>query len=121
MTPAIAAFAGTVSYEFRMQVRRPAVWIAIGGVALLVMGRTLRGNLVSFRGLSPFTLEANVAAIGSYFLPVVFGILLADRLPRERRLDADQAVFLNERARCTTADCIERSYQIRIGDLESVP
>lgn len=86
MTSAIAAFSGTVSYEFRMQIRRPAVWIAIGGVALLVMGRTLRGNLVSFRGLSPFSLEANVAAIGSYFLPIVFGILLADRLPRERRL-----------------------------------
>jgi uncharacterized protein len=42
-------------------------------------------------------------------------------LSRERWLDTDQAVFLNERARCTTPDCISRSYQIRIRELESVP
>ena len=86
MRPATAAFTGVVSYEFRMQIRRPAVWIAVSGVVLLIMARALRENLASFRSLSPLRLESNVAIISSYFLPIIFGILLADRLPRERRL-----------------------------------
>jgi ABC-2 type transport system permease protein len=86
MRPATAALAGAVSYEFRMQVRRPAVWIAIGGVALFVMARALRGGLAGFRSLSPLQMESDIAIISSYFLPIIFGILLADRLPRERRL-----------------------------------
>jgi ABC-2 type transport system permease protein len=86
MRSATAALAGTVAYEFRMQVRRPAVWIAIGGGALLVMARVLRGSVASLHILSPAQLESNIAAISGYFLPIVFGILLADRLPREHRL-----------------------------------
>jgi ABC-2 type transport system permease protein len=86
MRPANTALAGAVAYEFRMQVRRPAVWIAIGGLALLLMARALRGSPASFRSLTPLRLESNIAIISSYFLPIIFGILLADRLPRERRL-----------------------------------
>jgi ABC-2 type transport system permease protein len=86
MSAATTAFAGVVAYEFRMQVRRPAVWIAVGGVALLLMARALRGSPASFRSLTPLRMESNVAIISSYFLPIIFGILLADRLPRERRL-----------------------------------
>jgi hypothetical protein len=91
MSPAIAAFCGAVRYEYRMQVRRPAVWIAVALITLLVLGRAFAGNLVGFQSIpaffsTAFPLEANVVAIGGYFLPVVFGILLADRLPREHRL-----------------------------------
>lgn len=86
MRLANTALAGAMAYEFRMQVRRPAVWIAIGGVALLLLARSLRGSLAGFRSLAPLRLESNIAIISSYFLPIIFGILLADRLPRERRL-----------------------------------
>ncbi len=91
MRPVVAAFGGAVSYEYRMQIRRPALWIAVALITLLVLGRAFAGNLAGFGSISAstyraFPLEANVVAIGSYFLPIVFGILLADRLPRERRL-----------------------------------
>ncbi len=35
----------------------------------------------------------------------------------ERRIDADQAQFLQQRARCRTADCIGRAYRMRIDEL----
>jgi uncharacterized protein len=37
---------------------------------------------------------------------------------RERRIDADQADFLADRARCRTAACIDRAYRIRIDALD---
>ncbi len=86
MSTTASAFAGTVRYEFQMQFRRPAIWITVGAIALLILGTAFRGSRANFGNLSTPALEATVAGIGSYFLPIVFGILLADRLPRERRL-----------------------------------
>lgn len=42
----------------------------------------------------------------------------AANLDRERRLDAEQTVFLNERARCTNEACLNRRYSKRIKQLE---
>jgi hypothetical protein len=79
------ALAGATRYEFRMQFRRKSVWIA-----------TFMTGLIVFTGLrNPWNFPANTplsvvvaqwAVVCNAFAPVVFGVLLADRLPRDRRL-----------------------------------
>lgn len=80
----LQAFNGATRYEFRMQVRRRSVW-----VTLLIM------SLICFTGLrNPWnystqtpldTVIGEWAVVVNAFLPVGFGILLADRLVRDRR------------------------------------
>jgi hypothetical protein len=79
------ALFGATRYEFRMQFRRKSVWIA-----------TLMTSLIVFTGLrNPWNFPDNTAlsvvvaqwaVVCNAFAPVVFGVLLADRLPRDRRL-----------------------------------
>ena len=79
------ALCGATRYEFRMQLRRKSVWIA-----------TLMTSLIVFTGLrNPWNFPhdtalsvvvAQWAVVCNAFLPIVFGVLLADRLPRDRRL-----------------------------------
>ncbi len=76
---------GSTRFEFNMQIRRKSVWIA-----------TLLCSLIVVTGLkNPWNAASNVpisrtigdwAVVCNAFLPVVFGVLLADRLPRDRRL-----------------------------------
>lgn len=81
----LSAFAGATYYEFRMQLRRKSIWIA-----------TFLTSLIVFTGLrNPwnFSHETSVSVVVAQwsitcnaFLPIVFGVLLADRLPRDQRL-----------------------------------
>jgi len=84
----IGIFAGVFRYELRMQAHRYAVWIvltAVGGLLFAAMTqehpehRQLGLELVRSR-----TFELN------FLLPVAFGILLSDRLRRERRLKTEE-------------------------------
>ncbi len=80
----ISAFGGVVRYEFRMQVRRRSVWIVLLGLGVL----TLLVDRVSLRDASPH--RAVLWALGvNTILPLAFGIMLADRLPRDEHLHID--------------------------------
>jgi ABC-2 type transport system permease protein len=85
----MTAFAATTSYELRMQLRKPAIWIATvipyGLYAVLAMMGT--------QNLERLTQDTNpktwmVASFGWFtpLLAMVFGIVLADRLVRDRKL-----------------------------------
>ena len=85
----MTAFAATTSYELRMQLRKPAIWIAtvipFGLYAVLAMMGT--------QNLERLTQETNpktwmVETLGSFtpLLAMVFGFVLADRLVRDRKL-----------------------------------
>jgi ABC-2 type transport system permease protein len=85
----MTAFAATTSYELRMQLRKPAIWIATvipyGLYAVLAMMGT--------QNLERLTQDTNpktwMAASFGWFTPLlamVFGIVLADRLVRDRKL-----------------------------------
>jgi len=87
----MTAFAATARYELLMQLRKPAIWIAIAlpyvlFVLLIVLGE-------QSTGLDRYRDETNpkvwiIEALGWFtpVLPMVFGIVLADRLVRDRKL-----------------------------------
>lgn len=76
---------GAVRYEFLMQIRRPALWITFALFTLIFYNLTwtpwspyLGDNPVDF-------LVASWSLSVQTFHPIAFGILLADRLPSDRR------------------------------------
>lgn len=80
----------TARHQFLMQLRRKAVWITFGLITLVT---------VTLMAKTPWTIEtatpvAEVMAEWSVglnlFYPVAFGALLADRLPRARRLNVEE-------------------------------
>ncbi|HEX6109570.1 MAG TPA: hypothetical protein VFZ02_09165, partial [Ktedonobacteraceae bacterium] len=83
-----AAFFGALAYEFRMQIRRRAVWITFIALGLFFT----QFHQPWFR---PITTPASSAiiywtGIVQSFLAVAAGLLLADRLPRDRRTKVDE-------------------------------
>lgn len=83
----IPALLGVARYEFRMQARRRSLWIAAGllGAALI----SLQGDRGP-RGLPVGTPAREVmgtwALLFAILMPLAYGMLLADRLVRDRRL-----------------------------------
>ena len=76
---------GSTRYEFSMQVRRKALWIAMIAVSLIIF----RSASSPWRVASDAPLSvviADWAVVCNTVLPIVFGVLLSDRLPRDRRL-----------------------------------
>jgi ABC-2 type transport system permease protein len=82
------ALRGAITAEYRMQIRRPVVWILIGVLGAWV----LRVNMDS----AAQGREATVAEVGAWawflqiFTPVAVGVLLADRFARDRRARVDE-------------------------------
>jgi ABC-2 type transport system permease protein len=82
-----SVFRGVFTYEFLMQMRRRALWVALAGGSVFVLAIFLSG-FPPPPALSLPLLERTASLLNASrgFLPILFGILLADRLPRERRL-----------------------------------
>ncbi|MFD8560850.1 ABC transporter permease [Streptosporangium canum] len=80
----------TFRYEFRMQIRRPVLWIVYGltfAVTVAAFGHTyLDLNLGGDEGRDPRLAMIASASLLTSLLPIVYGCLLADRLVRDRRL-----------------------------------
>lgn len=87
----LAATFGAVRYEFLMQARRWAVWIAMP--LFVAWGLFAFDTFVSLAG-DPVLRAAGWAASGSLvaqsFAPVAFGILVSDRLARDRRIKVEE-------------------------------
>ncbi len=77
---------GAIKYEYCMQIRRRALWLTLSGFVLALLALTVTTNtwrtyshertaLLSF---------ADVASLVMLLIPVAVGLLLADRLPRDR-------------------------------------
>ncbi|MFZ6029013.1 MAG: hypothetical protein ACOYYS_14970 [Chloroflexota bacterium] len=86
-------FAGVLSYEYRMSIRRPLFWCVFG---ILVLWQ-IQGILLTLgiQGIWNYPGEALWQIGGSrvfglnMFMPLAAGILLADRLVRDRHLQLD--------------------------------
>lgn len=76
--------AGATSYEFRMQIRRKALWVILPLFGLLAF--TGQSNPWQLLGEIPLKdVVVNWAIVVQAFMPIAFGCLLADRLARDRR------------------------------------
>lgn len=90
-----SVFTGAARYEFWMQIRRRALWITMILIVLLLMGLVGRVqeavDALSHLGRFPLkTVVVYWTNFISYLLPVGFGALLADRLPRDRRTKVEE-------------------------------
>ncbi|MGH2518105.1 MAG: hypothetical protein ACRDHP_20875, partial [Ktedonobacterales bacterium] len=97
MTSYLSALAGAFHYEFRMQVRRPSVWITFLVFTALLFYLLNQGqenlgvmlsSAVAHQPLS--TVIASWAFNVNTYLPICVGALLANRLPRDRRTKVDE-------------------------------
>ena len=91
------AFRGIVRYEFRMQVRRKALWIALPiPLVLLLLPELL--NRPEERASLSRALLSFVATI-QLFMPIVAGFFLSDRLYRDLQLTTAEWVDINGASR----------------------
>src|SRR5689334_8342511 len=97
MTHTFSQFLGVARYEFRMQIRRPSLWITFAVLAAYAFLVATGGPATYFQaihhGLTHFSLLQVVASntsAGQQVLPIAIGCLLADRLKRDRRTKVDE-------------------------------
>lgn len=83
---------GVLRYEFLMQIRRPALWLAFLLCALISF-RIVIGQLRYYFGILHLTTWQQAAALTvltNWLAPLAVGILLADRLARDRRTKVEE-------------------------------
>jgi hypothetical protein len=86
-----STFAGCVRYEFLMQVRRRAMWIGVGLIAILLIFAF--NNLTTpCCGLVPTHTDRIILWTGicNFLLTASAGLLLADRTPRDHKTRAEE-------------------------------
>jgi len=87
---------GSIRYEFRMQIRRRSLWIAMCLVGLLQIAiYASRAELFinAYIHLPLPQTVAELAAMINFLLPTVFGCLIADRLPRDRSTKVEELLI----------------------------
>jgi ABC-2 type transport system permease protein len=87
----MTALAATARYELRMQLRKPAIWIATASPFALyalfaVLGSDSTGLQRCRYETSPTAWMVDALGWFTPVLPMIFGIVLADRLVRHRKL-----------------------------------
>ena len=81
---------GALAYEFRMQMRRPAVWLVVLATVAVVVGVTKMPLHHDPGDHTAAQTVADWAFMLQLLTPAGIGCLLADRLPRDRRLRVDE-------------------------------
>ncbi len=81
---ALACLRATAAYEFKMQIRRRSLWLVLGLLGAYMVWLQVDARV----GVSDTASDqaAGWVWLLQVFTPVVFGVLLADRFPRDRKL-----------------------------------
>ena len=89
----LKAFIGVFCYEFRMSIRRWSLWLATGILMILHLTSVLLPpetfDLLP-TGQGVLSYAGTFAYLLNLFMPVVGGILIADRLVRDQRIGVDE-------------------------------
>jgi ABC-type transport system involved in multi-copper enzyme maturation permease subunit len=85
-----SAFFGAIRYEFAMQLRRRAMWIGLGMISALLF--FILGVTTGKSANTDTSLEAlgYMASGLTFLLPIGAGLLLANRVPRDRSLRVEE-------------------------------
>lgn len=89
----VAVLFGSIRYEFRMQIRRRSLWIAmllVGTLQVLLYVSRASNLMAIYNQLSLEQAVAELAIMLTFILPTAFGCLMADRLPRDRRTKVEE-------------------------------
>jgi ABC-2 type transport system permease protein len=90
----LSVLLGVFRYEFRMQIRRPAIWITMILLECLLVTLFSRGSKAYITAILTQNSLLYVLAYWTFtlnrLLPIGVGVLLADRLPRDRRTKVDE-------------------------------
>lgn len=83
----VAAVRAVAAAEFRMQLRRRSLWLVLGllGAYMLWILPDLKTG-----AQTPTQEAASWAWLLQVLMPIAFGVLLADRFPRDRKLRVDE-------------------------------
>lgn len=84
------ALRGVIAYEFRMQVRRPVVWVVLLLSIMAVIAASHAPFQMHLTGVVPWQYAGSWALDVQTLAPAAFGCLLADRILRESRLRVDE-------------------------------
>lgn len=90
MKPAPAALWAVVRTEFRMQSRRRAMWLAMTGTGLFFGLIFATANAHDLTSGAASQAVGEWAAFSNFFVPIAFGILLADRVSRDSQLHVSE-------------------------------
>jgi hypothetical protein len=89
----LSTFWGSWRYEYRMQIRRPILWLVFLGVAFLQerdMANSLQVAAQMAVHVTTFQIAAFMTLITNWLPPLAVGILVADRLVRDRRTKVEE-------------------------------
>src|SRR5512140_575836 len=84
----IAAIRATAACEFRMQLRRRSLWLVLGLLGAYMLW--ILPDLSVAPKETPGQQAASWAWLLQVLMPIAFGVLLADRFPRDRKLRVDE-------------------------------
>ena len=85
---------GVFRYEFRMQIRRPTLWLAFLVLAALFgVGSGLPGFLINSHHDTWFSQVVQLTNSVNTLFPIYVGVLLADRLARDKRTKVDELLY----------------------------
>lgn len=86
-------FLGIVRYEYAMAIRRWGVWLAFLLLGGFMAFSRLPADLLQHTGIPEWQFAAARVFDFNMILPVVGGIVLADRIARDRKLGVDELLF----------------------------
>lgn len=93
----LSILGGVIHYEYRMQIRRKALWITfacfllfLAALVLSNAGSQLYQSLLHLNRYPILTPVVIWTGIVNYIFPIAIGCLLADRLPRDKRTRVDE-------------------------------
>lgn len=86
---------GAFKHEFRMQIRRRAVWVtlaifALVTIILIIRNANVPGGPTLQSSMNLNQLVGHWSGLVMLFTPIAIGCLLADRLPRDRKTNVEE-------------------------------
>ena len=78
-------FSGVLRYEFRMQIHRRSVWVTFLCFAAVLFAILSGQDWLHHTKTTPVDDFTSWTLIMNLFLPIAVGVLLADRLPRDKK------------------------------------